>query len=337
MLRAQNEDANHRQSHHFLLENDAFDEKLGLHASDRWYTNGIKVIDTEAPKNAPAGLHCWLPDLLDWFGAGDKYRYEFGWALAQQMFTPQQIQVSASQPNDRFWGGWLYVGAIVQRHIVDDNRSVTRSEILEVDYGVVGPMSLAELFQKGIHGLIGAQQPQGWSNQLRNEPGMQVTYLDSQRVGGVHTFDGGLQTDLTMHRGFNVGTLFDYGNAGLTWRWGKGLEQGPIGTIESPTLGDLGRTSQRWYFLARIDAKLVAHNTFIDGSILRNAPYDSSVHSKPGVLQGSIGGVYEFATGPAREWRVSFLLHRRTPEFNVPAGPAAPTQTYGTLAIERGF
>jgi len=341
-LRARNDQPYH--SHHLILENDTVDSWVGLHHSDRWYTNGIKAIDTRGPENPVTAFHCWMPNLLGWFGKEDQdqagkiaYKYDFGWAVGQLVFTPQSITTPQPQPTDRFWGGWLYLGAIVQRHSVIPQTSVfLESETVEVDYGLVGPISLAETFQKGIHSLIGAPAPQGWGNQLRNEAGIQVTYLKSVRELMPVKIASGLETDITVHRGFNVGTVFDYANAGVTWRIGNRLREAPIGTIESPTLGELGHPNGRWYFLLRIDGKLVAHNTFIDGSLVQNAPYDSLVRSKMGVVQGSAGAVYEFGGGEGKGWRLSFLLHRRSPEFNVP-GSTSPTQTFGTIAVERGL
>jgi hypothetical protein len=342
-LRARNNQPYH--SHHLLVENDTVDTWFGLHHSDRWYTNGIKAIDTRGPENPATGFHCWAPKLLGLFDYENQdhsgkidYKYDFGWALGQLMFTPQSITTPQPQPTDRFWGGWLYVGAVVQRHsVLRDTKVFLESETVEVDYGLVGPISLAETFQKGIHSVVGAPAPQGWGNQLRNEPGIQVTYLKSVRELMPVKISSGLETDLTVHRGFNVGTLFDYANAGVTWRIGNRLGDAPIGTIESPTLGELGQSKGRWYFLLRVDGKLVAHNTFIDGSLFINAPYDSLVRSRTGVVQGSAGVVYEFGgEGDKGGWRLSFLLHRRSPEFNVPGG-ISPTQTFGTIAVERGL
>jgi hypothetical protein len=341
-LRERNSQPYH--SHHLIVENDTVDTWFGLHHSDRWYTNGIKAIDTRGPEDPATAFHCWMPDLLGWFGPEDRahaekreYKYDFGWALGQLMFTPQSITMPQPQPTDRFWGGWLYLGAVVQRHSVTPGTSVfLESETVEVDYGLVGPISLAETFQKGVHSLVGAPAPQGWGNQLRDEAGIQVTYLKSVRELMPVKIASGLETDLTVHHGFNVGTVFDYANAGITWRIGNRLREAPIGTIESPTLGELGHPNGRWYFLLRIDGKLVAHNTFIDGSLVQNAPYDSLVRSKMGVVQGSAGAVWEFGGSEGKGWRLSFLLHRRSPEFNVP-GSTSPTQTFGTIAIERGL
>jgi hypothetical protein len=41
---------------------------------------------------------------------------------------------------------------------------------LELDIGVVGPLSFAEEVQKGWHSMFGLHKPKGWDNQLENKP-----------------------------------------------------------------------------------------------------------------------------------------------------------------------
>jgi lipid A 3-O-deacylase len=139
---------------HLIFENDVFSEKLGLAHSDRWYTSGVKAIGKINRSDPP-----W------WYSAGweamagkdsNQYCMEYGFTLGQMMFTPMNIRVGEPQPNDRFWGGWLYVGTLLQsRPKLRADAKRGDMETFELDIGVVGPASLAEQSQKGVHALIG--------------------------------------------------------------------------------------------------------------------------------------------------------------------------------------
>lgn len=80
--------------------------------------------------------------------------------------------------------------------------------------------------------------------------------------------------------------------------------------------------------------KAIAHNTFIDGSLLREAPHVSYVTSKQIVPQLTFGMVMEWqGSGDGDGRRVSILFHRRGSEFSSPSGPA-PIFNFGTIAYE---
>ncbi len=316
---------------HLIFENDVFSEKLGLAHSDRWYTSGVKAIGKINRSDPP----WWYSASWEKIAGKDNNQYcmEYGFTLGQMMFTPMNIRVGDPQPNDRFWGGWLYVGTLLQsRPKLRADAKRGDVETFELDIGVVGPASLAQQSQKGVHALIGAPTPEGWHNQIKNELGVQVTYTRNFTFKEAH--NNLLGFDLAAHYGFAAGTLFDYVNAGATIRIGNNLSGAPVGTIESPSLMAFEKPDNRAYLLARLDVRAQAHNTFVDGSILRRDPHVSYVHSKAIIVQATVGVVLE-----AKSWsthRFAFLFHRRTSEFNTPPG-AARMQSFGTMMMEVDF
>lgn len=328
---------------HFVFENDVFAEKLGLTKSDRWYTNGVKAI-AKIKRDAPPWWYSKTWETLAENNPLTKqaptekngikpYCMEYGFTLGQMMYTPMNIKQSAPQVNDRFWGGWLYFGTILQsRPKIRENAARGELETFELDIGVVGPLSLAQQAQKTVHALIGAPTPAGWNNQLKSELGIQTTYSRAFTVQQAH--NDLLGFDLAAHYGFGLGTLFDYVNAGATIRIGNNLSGAPVGTIENPSLMAFEQPDNRAYFLARIDAKASFHNTFIDGSIFRRDPHPSSVRSKPLVLQATVGMVVESKTYALH--RFAFLFSRRSAEFNTPPG-AASMQNFGTILMQVDF
>ncbi|MFZ3019465.1 MAG: lipid A deacylase LpxR family protein [Gallionella sp.] len=315
---------------HVLWENDVLTSKL-LGKSDKWYTDGIKWASSYKPNCTPG----WLPDKLQNTLADlmqeDRYDIVYGVTVGQLMFTPKNLATALPQPMDRFWGGWLYTGMQVQRQPRDDSNEL---ETLEVDYGVTGALSGAEQVQRVIHRLSNSTPPQGWNNQIKTEPSIQITYsrtfhTPQRRIPGT-----ALSSDFAWHYGAVAGTLFDYVNGGVTARLGTRLTDVTPGTIENPAIGQFSKLSNAAYLMTRLDMKAVAHNTFIDGSLLREAPHDSQVTSKQIVPQLSLGVVLEWAgKGNDEGKRLSILLHRRGSEFRSPAGPA-PIFNFGTIAWE---
>lgn len=315
---------------HVLWENDLLTSKL-LGRSDKWYTNGIKLASSYKPNCIPG----WLPDrlhhTLSAMMKDDTYDVVFGFTAGQLMFTPKNLATPLPQPTDRFWGGWLYTGMMVQRQ---PRNHPDELETLEVDYGVTGPLSGAEQLQKLIHKLSDSTMPHGWNNQIKTEPAIQLTYsrtvhTPQRRIPGTP-----LSSDFAWHYGLAAGTLFDYVNGGLTARLGTKLTDVTPGTIENPAIGQFSRIDSAAYLLARLDMKAIAHNTFIDGSMLREAPHVSYVASKQVVPQFTFGMVLEWQGKEEGEGkRLSILFHRRGPEFRSPAGPA-PIFNFGTIAWE---
>mgnify|MGYP003384551099 CR=1 FL=1 len=316
---------------HLVFENDVFAEKLGLSKSDRWYTNGVKAIAKINHDEPP----WWYSKSWEKLTQKDANQacMEFGITFGQMMYTPMDIKQSAPQINDRFWGGWLYVGTLLQsRPRLRDAAARGDLETFELDVGVVGPLSLAQQSQKTVHALIGAPTPAGWHNQLKSELAIQTTYSRAFTFKQAH--NNLLGFDLAAHYGFGLGTLFNYANAGATIRIGNNLSGAPVGTIENPSLMAFEQPANRAYVLARVDAKASLHNTFIDGSLLRQAPHASNVRSKHLVLQATVGLVIESKSLAVH--RFAFLFNRRSAEFNTPPG-AASLQNFGTMLLEVDF
>lgn len=82
----------------------------------------------------------------------------------------------------------------------------------------------------------------------------------------------------------------------------------------------------------RAEAQGVLHNTFIDGSLFRAAPFQSNVKRKPVVAQVTAGFVKEGIFDS--DAKFSFLLTRRTAEFTSPNWTSGAMFTFGTINVE---
>lgn len=244
----------------FVIENDLF------YDIDRHYTSGVRLIWVPDPWAAAPNWAMKLALLAPWFPEEGLVRH--GYAIGQSMFTPEDITIADPSLQDRPYAGWLY-GTIGLG--LETGRQLDQ---FALSIGMVGPASLAEQSQKIVHRTIDSDKPQGWDTQLKNEPGIVVTYQRSWRQFAAVTFFGN-QLDLSPHAGVALGNVFTYANAGVTLRYGGQLpndygppriQPGLPGTADFSPVADFG-----WYLFAGVDGRAVARNIFLDGNSFRDS------------------------------------------------------------------
>jgi hypothetical protein len=286
------------------IENDSFGN-----GTDRYYTNGIKLgggvnADRVIERLLQTPARNVLERISDHLG-----EVHVGLFLGQNLYTPRRITIAQPQPLDRPWAAWLYVGGVAQS--VMGNRLQT----VELDLGMVGPAALGKPVQTEWHKLVDADQPQGWGNQLRNEPGVLLAYLEKWRYGPAT----GVQA--VPHFGATVGNVMTLARAGGIVRAGQNMSGFGPDTIE-PGGAMLQRTrltdsqsrngGREWYLFTGIDARMVGRNIFLDGNTFRDSP---SVDRRP--------FVYDFKAGLSMRFapvRVSLTHVQRSPEFTTALG-----------------
>jgi len=179
------------------VENDLFV------STDSNYTNGWKISAASGEVAAKTPAHC-LPAFfrvqqeignraLEWLDTDpskdtgrDVLGRNFLAKVGQAMYTPRDLRQSALIVNDRPYAGWLYFG--LGYHVRSQTKpspaavvdgahpAEQRLDSLEVNLGVIGPLSLAKQAQDLIHDMRGFARFEGWGNQLRNEIGLQLVY-----------------------------------------------------------------------------------------------------------------------------------------------------------------
>lgn len=145
---------------------------------DRHYVNGLNLAylsqalgsDRGWVNSAAVSVENGLPLL---FADAEQERdRRFGWTiLGQQIFTPTSRTSSTPDPRDRPYAGWLYTSLSLFQ---DSGRR--RLDDLTATIGVVGPAALGEEVQNGFHQVFAFGLAQGWSHQLKNEPGLLLAY-----------------------------------------------------------------------------------------------------------------------------------------------------------------
>jgi hypothetical protein len=298
-----------------FIENDSFS------GTDRYYTNGLKIGAGVSEQALPGPIRERYRRLLRAVGPArpgetePERQLHFGLFIGQNMYTPRDIRIRAPQPFDRPWAGWSYLGLVGQRLSGPSDTLDT----LEIDLGVVGPASGAKAVQTWWHDVVGAPQPEGWANQLPNEPAFLVAYLRKRRHG-----DGRL--DVIPHAGLTLGTVSTLARAGGIVRYGRNMTGfGPdvvdpggamLHSARRQSQEERPRASSReWYGFAGFDARLVAHNIFLDGTVFRDSPAVDRRRFVYDVLDVLVG-----ASARIDWFRVSVTRVMRSEEFATPLG-----------------
>ncbi len=287
-----------------VVENDKFSS---FQRTDQWYTNGLRLVCMPRdpwwnPVEQPTTklLRFWK----------DAQPSRIGFVLGHTIYTPREITVAEPQPNDRPWGGYVYFGAVAQWNDAKNQHTA------EIDLGVVGPASGAESLQTRWHQIIGAPAPEGWDNQLRNEPALQLNYRYERLIPLVDD----ARVELIPVIGGALGNVFVNAFAGATLRAGW-----RVPGFTTPKVQD-DLFFQDAYFIGRVEGKLVAHNLFLDGNTFHDG--GPSIDKRYAVGQTGIG----FST-KMRYWRLTYIHNRRSGEFrSLPESPRGQ-QRFGTLVI----
>ena len=280
------------------FENDFFGN------TDQHFTHGTRLAWMAPEDQVPA----WVKEGASYvplFDAAGSKRIVY--SLGQNIYTPDNIATRAPQPDDRPYAGWLYAGIGLV--------SVSGDQLdnLELDVGVVGPHSYAEQVQTTWHRWFGFQRPQGWDNQLKDEPGIVLTYERKWRRWA-RLQAVGLDADVTPHLGASVGNVLTQAAAGFMVRIGGDLAQhydyGPPRIRPSLPGSDFFTTTGGfgWYLFFGAEGRGVIHNIFLDGNSFRDSP---SVDKLPFVadVQGGIAVI----VGPVR---LAYTHVFRTKEFH---------------------
>lgn len=309
-------------------ENDFFAD-----AGDRHYSNGIRISWLTPPNTRPERL-IDTARRLPFFSPGTNLRFSVGGG--QNIYTPEDINLRNPARNDRPYAGWLYgsVGLVSEADACAGGESENcLLENLELDFGIVGPAAMGRQVQRGWHSMFNIDKPEGWSHQLKNEPGV-VLYYERKHRAKVRDLASFLQFDFTPHYGGALGNVFTYGAAGATVRLGDGLprDYGPprirpslpgSGFFE-PNYGQENGTIA-WYVFAGAEARAVARNIFLDGNTFANS---RSVDRK--VAVGDLLGGLVLTVSQVR---MAFTYVMRSKEFD---GQDKPDQ-FGAVSLSYAY
>lgn len=311
------------------FENDFFGGR-----TDRHFSHGSRIEVLTSPIK-------WITDAADklpWFKTepqdkkenefrspkqpGDDLKARVSISVGQNIYTPEDTFRSELVTSDRPYAGWLYGGFGVVA-----NQGSTRYDKLYLEAGVVGPLSFAEEVQTYWHSLFGLHVPEGWDNQLKNEPGAALYYEQARRFWRRALFD--LELDMIPHFGGSVGNVLTHGAAGLTLRVGSSLREdfGPPRIRPSLPGATFYRSGTRfkWYLFTGMEGRAVLYNIFLDGNTFSDS---HSVDKRPLVGDLQAGIVIQW-----NRFRWSYTQILRTKEFEGQEDP----DIFGSLSLSYLF
>lgn len=251
----------------FLFENDSF---IG---ADGNYTGGFSLsyetgaLDLYTPDARFSRWTSWRHKLPG-FGSSRDERLTL--AFSGMAFTPENISQREPLPDEP-----PYAGALV----VDANL-VSRSQVDQHQYGVrmgwVGPSSQMGNVQEAVHQLTGSEDPQGWDNQLPDEPIANLSYAYSRRIAQGQLRNG-WGWDLSPSIGVSAGNYFTGASTSVFLRTGKNMSNS-FGTTNidggvhgSRSVIDSPGNDWRYQWSLGVAGFGVAHYLPLDGTVFKDS------------------------------------------------------------------
>ncbi|MBI1215936.1 MAG: DUF2219 family protein [Alphaproteobacteria bacterium] len=296
----------------FNVENDLFGG-----GTDRNYTSGVRVTWFDVGATPPE-IFNRLADVIPTFSINKTTGIYY--SLGQNLYTPKDITHTAQLPGDHPWAGFLYGSAGLS--------TITGNHVDEVEatLGVVGPAALGRQAQSFIHKYVShSPKPMGWGNQLKNEPGIILSW--ERRFPYRFGFKpAGLDAGAEPHLGVTLGNIYTYANTGLSLRlspYGM-LQDDPVRVRPSmPGTGAFLVPEHKfsWYLFGGVEGRAVARNIFLDGNTFASS---YSVTKKPFVADVNAGLAITYGKA-----RISYAIVYRTKEYTTQTGG----NVFGTVSL----
>lgn len=254
--------------------------------------------------------------------------YRSGLSLGQVLQTPNDLSRSDLIEDDVPYAGAL----VLQSSWYAFNNEEFRG--FELTLGVVGPLSLAEQTQKTMHKILANVEPEGWDNQLSNEPVINFTYMLKRKV---------LQCDISDDISFDTSICGDVGLGNMVTQAGATIEMRmghnmPGGFTSCPNFIGLGMNAKAslsppkpekpsYYLSFSLCGNAFAHNIFLDGNTFTDS---HSVDKEPFTGQ-IIGGVHlEY-----KQWGIHFYMMTSTDNVDTSTAPVAEgRESLGCIMLE---
>ena len=188
--------------------------------SDRHYTDRFEFSVVGRPE--------WAWELGDWLTApaGTEVACAGGFVFGQTISTPDDITITAPQPMDMPFAGYLFFGSYWQRESTL-SPTTRHLEQLEVDLGVLGPSARGYETQKTVHHLFTGRENPGWVNERLDEPTVQFSLRHKWNMIpealNLDTPPGQLRLEFIPEIGFCAGNVRTQLEGGLTVRYGWNL------------------------------------------------------------------------------------------------------------------
>ena len=312
-----NEHAEKRAFASLIFENDTFFRDDGLYSNGlflNWGYNHIAALDD---KNLPT----WIAYLAQKTHLTNKQNsnYAVSYGFGQQLQTATNISIEELVEEDA-----PYVGLLAwEVSLLAYNEQV--SDEVGLIVGLVGPSAGGEFVQSVVHDMTGGREPQGWDNQINNEP---VFRLQTRRIWRVYQseFIGG-EFDLLTGLDGGLGNLRSDLSTGFGLRFGQRLTDNFSSATVFPVqkFNGLNNTPYGWYLFLNASASYVANDIFINGNTFQDSHSVDLIHPQATVSVGFMANIYNFS--------ILYTLLYGTDEYQ---GQAEDSR-FGSIAITYHF
>lgn len=298
---------NNPWTHSIYFENDLFT------GTDQSYTSGLKysLISPDLSAYAEAGK---IPRrMLEYIHhipfiekSTPNYTHRAEFSAGQNIYTPENIGERNLIADDRPYAGWGYFGMAYHRKFFEAG-APSFMDTVEVQFGMVGSVSLAEQTQKFIHDLRNRRYPEGWSNQLDDEPGFVIAY--ERKWLFYRSGKSGFDCDAILHAGASLGNVSIYANGGAELRWGWNIPKNFGVSIIRPAGSSRLALDEDFsiYLFTAVDGRAVGRDIFLDG----NTFIDSHHVEKDNFVADLAVGVSSIYKG----FMLTFIRIERSREF----------------------
>jgi hypothetical protein len=290
---------------------------------DQDYTYGLSILHTGvdldgelyfAPLNLIEGMLGLDP--------GSRQAVEFG----LYGFTPEDIEQSEADPNDRPYASLVYAATRSER--IYPLRGTVISSQLTV--GILGLDMVGDL-QKGMHSVIDGDTPQGWRHQISDggEPTFRYSLARQQLLG-----DPTDRLEVKHTQSVSVGYITEAS-------WGLSLRTGQLNSpwhnfhpeqaSYAETSTQLTNRSVERFFWAGIAVKARLYNTFLQGQWRDSAVEYSSSDLRHLIIEAWVGYTHGFPNGVF----VSYGLRGHTSEIR--HGKADRNVVWGGIMVGRNL
>jgi lipid A 3-O-deacylase len=300
-----------------VVENDS----LGG-GTDKNYSSGVRINFTNTDVKFPDIAHR-IDKMIPTFEINrtSSIHYSFG----QNLYTPRDVTRASLDPDDRPWAAFLY-GSLGMVTLTGNH-----ADEVEATLGVIGPAALGKVTQKFVHKhLTDSLNPKGWSNQLKNEPGVMLAWQRSWPIAISGRVDDNFWS-IKPYVGATAGNIYTYGSAGFTLRlspYHSRWQDTPLRVRPSmPGTGiyEIPSNTWSWALFSGIETRAVARNIFLDGNTFTNS---HSVDKEFFVIDATAGAALTF-----KNTRLSYTLVYRTDEFKKQDDP----EIFGALSLGLRF